>query len=75
MRRLPAHLTGPAQRTKISTTHPSLQGVSIDDDDMPIEVFTKLPREAGYNGDGTFNPQVWIDRKSSWDLISRLISD
>ena len=48
--------------------------VSLDDDEAPIEVFTKLPREAGINGDGTFNPQVLQERTSNWDTICRLTS-
>jgi ribonucleoside-diphosphate reductase alpha chain len=47
--------------------------VSLDDE-MPIEIFAKLPLEAGINGDGCFNPTLWQERTSQWDLICRLIS-
>jgi hypothetical protein len=30
--------------------------VSIDDNTIPIEIFAKLPKEVGINGDGLFNP-------------------
>jgi ribonucleoside-diphosphate reductase alpha chain len=48
--------------------------VSTDGDEMPIEVFAKLPVEAGANGDGQFNPTLWQERTSNWDLACRLIS-
>lgn len=48
--------------------------ISLDDEDNPIEMFTKLPREAGINGNGDFNAVVYLERQSNWDLISRLIS-
>jgi len=48
--------------------------VSIDDDDMPIEVFTKLPKEAGFDNDKNYNPMLWMERNSNWSLITRLIS-
>jgi len=48
--------------------------VSIDDDDMPIEVFTKLPKEAGFDNNKNYNPMLWMERNSNWSLITRLIS-
>lgn len=48
--------------------------ISVDNDNMPIEVFTKLPREVGINGDGNFNPTIFNERLSNWNLISRLMS-
>jgi ribonucleotide reductase alpha subunit len=48
--------------------------VSKDDEGAPVEVFAKLPVEAGINGDGFFNPTLWQERTSNWDLACRLIS-
>lgn len=48
--------------------------VSIDDDGNPIEVFTKLPKNAGMNGDDLFNPVLWQERTSLWDSLCRVIS-
>lgn len=48
--------------------------VSKDDNTIPIEIFAKLPKEVGINGDGLFNPVLWQERTSNWDLICRLIS-
>ncbi len=48
--------------------------VSIDDDNNPIEIFTKLPKEAGINGNGVFNPSLWQEKTSHWDSICRLVS-
>ena len=48
--------------------------VSLDDDDNPIEIFTKLPTEAGINGNGIFNTTTYLERQSNWDLISRMVS-
>jgi len=47
---------------------------SLDDDGKPIEVFAKLPKESGIGNDGCFNPQLFIDRTSSWDCLCRMIS-
>ena len=48
--------------------------VSIDDDNLPIEIFTKLPKEAGKGENGQFSLPLFNERSSNWDLISRLIS-
>lgn len=48
--------------------------VSVDEEGNPIEVFTKLPKESGINGDSKFSLPVFNERNSNWDLISRLIS-
>lgn len=48
--------------------------VSLDDDDQPIEVFIKLPREAGVNGKGYYEASVWQERMSNWDAVCRLVS-
>lgn len=48
--------------------------VSTDEDNNPIELFTKLPKESGIDGDGKFSLPLFNERNSNWDLISRLIS-
>jgi len=48
--------------------------VSLDEDDLPIEVFTKLPLEAGNDKDGMFNSFLLLERQSNWDAICRVIS-
>lgn len=48
--------------------------VSLDEEDNPIEIFTKLPKEAGIGSDGKFSLPLFNERTSNWDLISRLIS-
>jgi len=48
--------------------------VSTDEDNNPIEIFTKLPKESGIDGDGKFSLPLFNERNSNWDLISRLIS-
>lgn len=48
--------------------------VSLDEDNKPIEVFTKLPKEAGINTDGTFSSILWQEKTSLWDSLCRCIS-
>ena len=48
--------------------------VSVDENGEPLEIFTKLPKEAGINGDGIFNPALWQEKTSHWDSICRLVS-
>lgn len=48
--------------------------VSIDQEGNPIEVFVKLPKEGGHNGDGTFNPVLFQERNSLWDSLCRVCS-
>ena len=38
------------------------------------KIFAKLPKQAGMNSNGTFNPVLWQERTSNWDLICRSIS-
>ncbi len=47
--------------------------VSIDENNKPIEIFAKLPKEAGNEG-GIFNLSTWQERTSNWDGVCRLIS-
>ena len=48
--------------------------VSLDDDDQPVEVFAKLPREAGYDGNGMYRESVYQEKYSLWESICRLVS-
>lgn len=48
--------------------------VSIDEENNPIEVFTKLPKEAGISSDGIFNSATWNEHNSLWDSLCRCIS-
>jgi len=48
--------------------------VSLDDDDIPVEVFAKLPREAGINGGGVYSEAVFNEKYALWETITRLVS-
>jgi len=48
--------------------------VSLDDEDNPVEVFVKLPREAGQNGDGYYREEMYQEKFSLWECITRLVS-
>ena len=48
--------------------------VSVDADDMPIEIFVKLPREAGMDGSGKYSEAKFQEVYSLWDTICRLTS-
>jgi len=48
--------------------------VSLDDSGNPIEIFVKLPKEAGMTGDGFYNEQVFQEKYSLWETITRLTS-
>lgn len=48
--------------------------VSLDDDDTPVEVFAKLPREAGINGGGVYSEAVFNEKYALWETITRLVS-
>lgn len=48
--------------------------VSLTEDNDPIEVFAKLPIEAGIDGKEVYSPTLWQERTSNWDLACRLIS-
>lgn len=48
--------------------------VSVDYENTPLEIFTKLPNEAGIDEKGLFNTPLWQERTSYWDSICRLIS-
>lgn len=48
--------------------------VSVDEDGKPLEIFTKLPREAGINGDGFYSEALFQEKYSLWDTICRLAS-
>lgn len=48
--------------------------VSVDSDGRPLEVFAKLPREAGINGGGQYSEQTYQEKYSLWETTTRLIS-
>jgi len=48
--------------------------VSLDESGNPIEIFVKLPKEAGLGGDGIYNEQVFQEKYSLWETITRLAS-
>jgi len=48
--------------------------VSVDENEKPLEIFTKLPRTAGVNGDGLYHEHVYQERTANWDTICRLAS-
>lgn len=48
--------------------------ISVDEDDRPLEIFSKLPREAGINGDGVYNEQRYQESYALWETTTRLIS-
>lgn len=48
--------------------------VTRDEDGFPLEVFAKVPKEAGVNGDGLFNPRLFLEKSAYWDTICRLVS-
>ncbi|SMF35244.1 ribonucleoside-diphosphate reductase [Desulfovibrio gilichinskyi] len=48
--------------------------VSVDESGNPIEIFVKLPKEAGLTGSGIYNEQVFQEKYSLWETITRLTS-
>ena len=48
--------------------------VSIDADDLPVEVFVKLPRVAGVNKQGIFEQDRYNEMVANWDCITRMAS-
>lgn len=48
--------------------------VTLDDDDNPLEVFAKLPREAGINGNGMYSEEHFQEKYSLWETVTRLVS-
>jgi ribonucleoside-diphosphate reductase alpha chain len=48
--------------------------VSLDDTSNPIEIFAKLPRQAGFTKDGVFEQDKYNENTANWDCINRLIS-
>ena len=47
--------------------------VTENENGIPVEVFTKVPKEAGLEKD-TFNPALYLERQSYWDSLCRLTS-
>lgn len=63
-----------AERHKVMwKKSPLYINVSLDDYD-PIEIFTKLPKSAGYDSNGVFNNITYLERSGNWDAVCRLIS-
>jgi len=48
--------------------------ISLDENDHPLEVFVKLPREAGGNGEGYYREELYQEKTSLWDTITRLVT-
>jgi ribonucleotide reductase alpha subunit len=48
--------------------------VTVDKQRKPIEVFVKLPREVGEDKDGMFDEQLFQEKFSLWEAITRLTS-
>jgi len=48
--------------------------VSVDEDNNPLEIFAKLPKKAGFDQNGVFDPVLYYDRQSDWEYICRLQS-
>lgn len=48
--------------------------VTLDENDRPLEVFAKLPREAGINGNGVYSEEHFQEKYSLWESITRLVS-
>jgi ribonucleoside-diphosphate reductase alpha chain len=48
--------------------------VSLDEDNAPVEVFAKLPRQAGINGRNFFDQDLYNEQVANWDGICRLSS-
>lgn len=48
--------------------------VSLDEDDLPVEIFAKLPRQAGVNGRKFFDQELYNETVANWDSNCRLAS-
>jgi len=48
--------------------------VSVDDEENPLEIFAKLPREVGINGNGIYHEALYQEKTGLWDTICRLTS-
>jgi ribonucleoside-diphosphate reductase alpha chain len=48
--------------------------VTVDDQGVPIEVFSNVPYEAGINENGAYSPTLYMERTSYWHSTCRLIS-
>jgi len=48
--------------------------VTIDQEGYPLEVFSNLPKEAGINGNKKFNQELYLEKLSNWEAVSRLVS-
>lgn len=50
--------------------------VTVDENNIPLEVFAKMPKEAGYENNEIpiYDPVIYLERQSYWDSICRLSS-
>lgn len=48
--------------------------VSLDEDELPVEIFAKLPRQAGVNGRKFFDQELYNETVANWDATCRLAS-
>lgn len=48
--------------------------VTLDAERNPIEVFVKVPREIGEDNSGIYNEQVFQEKFSLWETVTRLVS-
>ena len=48
--------------------------VTIDDNDRPLEIFASLPRAAGINGTGIYSEELFQEKYSLWETITRMTS-
>jgi len=48
--------------------------VTINDSGRPLEIFANVPYEAGMNGNGIYQPEMFMEKKSYWDTICRMTS-
>ena len=50
--------------------------VTVDENNVPLELFAKMPKEAGYENDTThiYDSVIYLERQAYWDSICRLSS-
>lgn len=48
--------------------------VTLDENGQPVEIFTKLPNDAGFDSDGNYNQELHNERSGQFDAICRLTS-
>lgn len=63
-----------AERHKVAYKNGKLYVIVSVDDEVPVEIFCKLPREVGLNRDGFFEQERLNETTANWDALSRLTS-